>query len=363
METRVLEMLDNEPGLAGGDFISLNRVAEARRSAARNGSVRVTEVQTTSDFSYLADTMDRGLMVSYMDQTIPVSYDRIGYKRNTAELARAGGKGRGRDYQINAGRLIPQVHEKGEYLPIDATDTYYELLTHKYGCQWDLSFEAYLSDNRDLGLLRSYPQSWGLSARYTQEYVFTATWAAHPTFFSDARGNLNNDAGGALTGTTLAAGIAAIRNQTDPSGNVAPYAGPLFLVVPPALTLTAQTLVASSAVITGANVTIPADNPVQGAATVITNPFLPVLDDTYGDTGWYLFADPRIRPAVRYGFLNGYEQPEIFVQAAQAQRLLGGGSDPFDGTFLTDDIAFKLRFFFGADLLDYRGAYWSQGRA
>ena len=49
------------------------------------------------------------------------------------------------------------------------------------------------------------------------------------------------------------------------------------------------------------------------------------------------------------------------VKAAEAQRLFGGQEDPFDGTFLTDDIAFKLRFTFGADEVDWRGTYMSNG--
>jgi hypothetical protein len=356
-----LDAIHNEPGIAGNEFVSLSRIMKRQRGAIASGRAR--EIMTTSDFSFMADTMDRGLMVSYMDETVPITYDQIGLRRDTAELARANGKGRGRDYQINAARLIPPVEEKGEYLPIDPTDTYYEMKTRKFGCQWDISWEAWLSDGRDLGMLKSYPEGWGLSARYTQEYVATWTWAANATLFTAPHGNLNAAAGGALTGATLDAAVTAIRNQTDPAGNVGVYGGPLFLVVPPALERTALALVNSALVITGANVTIPSGNPVQNIAKVITNTFLPSLDATYGNTGWYLFADPRIRPAFRYGFLRGYEQPEIFVKAAEAQRLLGGGSDPYDGSFLTDDIAFKMRFTFGADLLMYQGAYWSQGRA
>ena len=201
-----------------------------------------------------------------------------------------------------------------------------------------------------------------MSARYTREYLFTAAWAANATFFTDAQGNLNDDAGGALTKDTLEDAIIAIRGLADPAGNVGSYAGPLYLVVPPALEFTARAIVGSPNLITGANGTISEFNPMYNAAQVVVNHFLPTIDTVQGNTGWYLFCDPRIRPAVRYGYLAGYEEPEIFVKAADAQRL-AGGSDPFDGSFLDDDIAFKLRFTFGADLVDYRGAYWSKGTA
>ena len=42
---------------------------------------------------------------------------------------------------------------------------------------------------------------------------------------------------------------------------------------------------------------------------------------------------------------------------------MGGASDPFEGTWLSDDIEFKLRFTFGADQLDYRGAIMMKGAA
>jgi len=51
------------------------------------------------------------------------------------------------------------------------------------------------------------------------------------------------------------------------------------------------------------------------------------------------------------------------VKEADARMLLGGGSDPFDGAFLNDDIEFKVRFTFGVDEVDWRGGYKSTGEA
>ena len=353
-DLRVMESITNEPGISGGSSFSINKFAKAQR---------VKEVMTTSDFGFMADLIDRGVMAGYMDQVVPATFTTLGYRRDTKELARAGGKGQGKDYQINAPRLIPPVREKGEYLPIDPDDTYYSFKTYKYGCQWDISWEAWLNDNRDLNLLGDYPQSWGMSAMYTREYLFTQAFAANATFFTDAQGNLNDDAGGALSATSLAAAIVAIRGLADPAGNVGSYAGPLYLVVPPSLEFTARAIVGSPNLITGANGTLSEFNPMYNAVQVVVNHFLPTIDAVQGTIGWYLFCDPRIRPAVRYGFLAGYEEPEIFIKAADAQRLAGGSGDPFDGSFLDDDIAFKLRFTFGANLVDYRGAYWSKGTA
>jgi len=341
----------SEKNLAGDGFVSLTRVAQAGRRQ---------ETQTTSDFTYMADLTDRGVMVGYLDDSIPTTFGAIGYRRDTKDLVRgvSGSQtGRGRDYQLNAARTIPAVGEKGEYLPIDPSETYFNFATRKYGCQWDVSFEAWLADGRDLNILGDYPTTWGLSARYTEEFVFTSAYAGDTTFFTAGRGNYGT---AALDEDSLDAGIAALRGIADPAGNVGHYAGPITLVVPPVLEGEARRLLNSAVVVSGAGGARPALNMVAGQANLEVGHFLPSIDTVAGTTAWYLFADPRIRPAVRYGYLDGFTEPEVYVKAAEAQRL-AGGENPFDGTFLTDDIAFKLRFFFGADQADYRGAYMSDG--
>ncbi len=138
------------------------------------------------------------------------------------------------------------------------------------------------------------------------------------------------------------------------------YTGPLLLVVPPALEWTANRLV-KSATTQGGDTNVADNNPMFGAATVVVNPFLPVLDTTNGDTAWYLFCAPQLRPAVRYGYLRGYENPEVWVKDSDARAMMNSSDDPFAGSFATDDIAFKLRFTFGTGLVDWRGALMSDG--
>lgn len=344
--------------------------------------LRVRETMTTSDFAHMADLIDRGVMQGYLTNDIPITYDKIGYRRDTTDVARTSG-GKGRDYQINAPRLVPLVNEKEDYQVIDPAERYFQFSTFKRGGVFDISFEAWLRDNRDLGIVRQYPESWGMSARYTQEYVFTAAYAANATLFaathtensatvkypgsSTACTNVDSTATGVLSATSLIKALTALGNYPDPAGNVAPYVGKYYLVVPPALKFTARQLVdptflrglfGSVALQDVANAVL-MDSDVE----VIVSPMLPALDATYGNQAWYLFTEPRMRPAVRYGFLRGYEQPELWVKTGTAQRLASGVSDPFDGSFLNDNISFKFRFFFGADAADWRGGYMSQGKA
>ena len=354
MKPELLQQVVNEGGISGQHTFRLSRFARQwRRGAPVPEFVR--EAMTTDDFGYMSDLIDRGVMTGYMDEVVPTTYMKIAFRRDSTTFENA------KDYRLNAAKLIPRVMEKGEYTPIQPIDENYEFTMYKYGCQFDLSWEAWLRDQRDLSLLGDYPPSWGLSARHTQEYLATSAYAANATFFSAANGNVGT---GVLNEANLDIGITDLRTgRTDPSGNVAVYAGPIYLVVPPALKSTANRIVLSTQiVVAGAtDINLGNINVMDGAAEVVENVFLPVIDTTNGDTSWYLFAEPRIRPAMRYGFLKGYETPEIFVKDSDARALAGGGEDPFGGSFLNDDIEFKLRFTFGVDMVDPNGAYRSTG--
>ena len=367
-----MERYDEEPAKGLPGMVSLHRVAEAARQGGTGAvarGLRVQESQTTSDFAHFADLIDRGVKTGYLEELVPTNWEKLGYRRDTVDLARAGSKGLGRDYEIYAPRDIPQVAEKGEYKPLDPAETYYSFHTYKYGCQWDLSWEAWLADGRNLSLLGDYPNSWGMSARNTRQKLFTAAFANNTVFFTGGNGNLMSGAGSALDFANLDTAITAITNFTDPSGNVLVYGGGLKLVVPPALTTTARQLVDPSWLIANKLISMDIGMGTTGGILmnygieVVTDPFLPVVDSTYGNTAWYLFCDPRLRPAMRYGFLAGYENVEIFVKSAEAQLLASGTEDPFAGSFLTDDISFKCRFTWGVDTVDWRGAYMSTGEA
>ena len=71
---------------------------------------------------------------------------------------------------------------------------------------------------------------------------------------------------------------------------------------------------------------------------------------------WYLFADPARVPAFAVGFLNGQQQPQVFLKQPHAQDALGGnGTDPY--TWELDSVDFKCRHDFGVAAVDPRGAY------
>lgn len=353
LNTQPMGRIEGEAGMAGDRAVSLRRYAQ---------QARAQEALSTSDFGFFADLVDRGTMVGYMDAAVPTTFDKIGYRRDMKELSNPK-RPSPKEYRINAARIIPQVAELAEYLRSDTSEESFGFTTYKYGTSWGLSWEAWMNDQRDLGLMQDYPQSWGLSARYTQEYEFTQLYAANATFFTAARGNYAEGAGTALSADALAAGLIALRGLPDPAGNVSPYIGDITLVVPAALEFTAKNIV-NSPQVTGGSTKVLINNPMYNAVqSVVVNPFLDVIDTVSGATAWYLFCNPRLRPALRYGYLSGYESPEIFVKEGDARRLGGGTSDPFEGSMDNDSIEFKCRFTFGANLVDYRGGLMRKGAA
>lgn len=332
--------------------IDIRKFAEA----AKDG--KLDEVMTVSDFAHMATVIDRSVASGYTESVIPDTFSILGYRYDTVSFET------GNSYRLDRVKTIPRVYEKGKYLPNDPNEESFSFKTYKYGEQLDLSWESWLRDGKDLSLLHSLAQSmnaWGASVIYTQEKLFTAAWAQNSTLFcnshNDPDGNAltNSDnllASTALTEDNFSTALVSLKTFDGPSGNIEPYAGPVYLVVPASLEGTARRIINSQQTITGEDQTIGSYNPAYNAATVIVPPFL----EGYSSTDWYLFADPRIRPAVRYGYVQGQQEPNVWVKDSDARSLMDGSTDPFAGSFESDDIEFKLRMTFGADLVDWRGA-------
>jgi hypothetical protein len=64
---------------------------------------------------------------------------------------------------------------------------------------------------------------------------------------------------------------------------------------------------------------------------------------------WCLVADPNEAPIIEIGFMDGQEEPSIYVQ-----DMPNVGS-----MFVNDTITYKIRHIYGGAPLDFRGAYKS----
>jgi len=100
--------------------------------------------------------------------------------------------------------------------------------------------------------------------------------------------------------------------------------------------------------------------------TVIVNPWLPVIDKSANvNTTWYLvpYAGGGLRPSIVFSKIRGRETPELRIES-QTGNYLGGGEVPGrEGSYLNDDISFRVRHFVGAAGISPETVAVSRGNA
>lgn len=139
-----------------------------------------------------------------------------------------------------------------------------------------------------------------------------------------------------------------------------------YLVVPPALEMTARQILTSTHKSwhyggddeAFASSPMPTTNVVsQMGLTLIIDPWLPIVDTTNGDTAWYLFSDPGDIAAIEAAHLTGHERPEICMKSSDKVSVGGGELGPMTGDFATDNVFYRVRIVFGVCKLDWRATY------
>jgi len=79
-----------------------------------------------------------------------------------------------------------------------------------------------------------------------------------------------------------------------------------------------------------------------------------IVEDYLTDPNdWFLFADTQEAPVTGVGFLNGVEQPDVFLADPGMINVLGG-RDPYSMRY--DEITWKVRADWGTGVFDWRGA-------
>jgi len=329
----------------------------------------IKEALTTSDFPLLfGDVLDRQVLASYK-AVDPVwkAFTKMSTNRDFKVSDR---------YAITGGdQVLARVTEKGEYLASEREEGVYHLSVLKYGRQFDISWEALIND--DLGALKDTPERFARAAIRTEHRLATCLYAYDQTtsvgvdahtfggpLYSTYAGEINKTSG-ALTIGYLEQGLEAMSGFTDANGepiqNRAKY-----LVVPPALEMTARQILTSANKMWAAGaVAYPTTNVIpQYGLTLIVDPYLPICSlinepgfTSSANTGWYLFADPKDIAALEVAHLKGHERPEICMKASDKVTVGGGAIGPMSGDFLTDNVLYRVRLVFGGVTLDWRATY------
>ena len=346
---------------------TINLISNAKGLPAHKHEYLLREALTTSDFPYLfGDVLDRQVLAQYKatesswksycrTSTVPRIYPQVGGYR----------------FRVTGGdQRLDQVSEKGEYLASARDETRYSLYVYKYGRQFDISWEAMIND--DLNALKDTPERFAKAAIRTEQYAVINQFAdddgthAAANLYDKTTGGEINGSVALLTIANLEAGVEAMASWVDADGSPI-YNRPKYLVVPPALEMTARQILTSTTKMwtsehDGAGTTSLAAYPMtnvisQMGLQLIVEPWLPICDTTNGATAWYLFADPKDIAAIEAGYLRGHERPEVCMKASDKVTIGGGAISPMSGDFATDNVFYRVRHVFGVCELDWRATY------
>lgn len=259
---------------------------------------------------------------------------------------------------------IARVPELTEFPTISFSASESSFGVAKYGARVNFSFEMLLND--EWGVLETLPTQLAQLARNQEDIVATEVLASatgpNATFFNAGNGNLLTG-NPALSVDSISGAASAIRSRTF-NGN--PVVAPrLALMVPPALEAEARRLLGVTA--------FQIDDPVNGVytyanpnsdITLIVNPWLSVIDKSANvSTTWYMlpYGSAGIRPAVVFSKIRGREAPELRIANATGEYLGGGSVPGREGSFLNDDIEFRVRHFVGAAGIGFETTAVSNG--
>lgn len=300
---------------------------------APRGQTRFTEADTSDFAATLGDGIHRRLLADY--RAVP---ELAMYRRLTGEpvplndfrkreLARFGGYGD-----------LPTVAESGPYTALATpTEEKAEYTPAKRGGTETVTLEMIKND--DVSVIRAIPRKMARAAartltKFVMDFIRTnpAIYDTKTLFHAD-HGNLGTSA---LSAVTYAAARLAMVSQKESGSNESLNIPPRTLWIPFALEETAYNI-------------FPRGTNLDPTFVQTLRPdIVPVWYWTDAND-WAVSADPLDIPMIELGFLDGQEEPEIFVQ-----------DNPNVGSFFSnDEITYKIRHIYGGAVADYRGLYKS----
>lgn len=228
---------------------------------------------------------------------------------------------------------LPVVAEGADYQPLASpTDEEAAYGVAKRGGTEDVTLEMIKND--DVGLIRRIPTKLSRAAKRTlAKFVFDFLRSNAAIYDSKALFHVdhNNLFTAALDKTSLSAHRLAMLKQTELSSNDRIGITPTRLVVPADLQEAAVDLFKLST------------NNEKTFIQSLTMNIIPVWYWTDAND-WCTAADPADIPGIEMGFLDGKQEPELFVQ----------DSPTVGSMFSADKLTYKLRHIYGGAVCDYR---------
>lgn len=353
-----------DPAAYEADFAEAVRLYDRVLDGDRYAAMVFTEAMSTSDFPLLfGDIMDRAVVGAYREY--PSDILKITRKRTVSDFRSV------RDFAVDGaeGQLaeVPQGTEYPEASLTESRDTW---AVAKYGRVVRFLWETMVND--DLDALRDTPARLGKAARRTQAKLITQQYVdstgPHASLYTSGNANIVTS-NPALSTNALATAFGILGAQVDSDGEPIFVGDAVYLVVPPALEVTARNilnaihldLTTTGGAISGSG--LRAENWMKNRTQLIVDPYIPIVSSSSnGNTSWFLFGDPNSgRPALSHGVLKGHEEPDLRVKSPDSTRVGGGPISPEEGDFETDSIAYRVRHVMGATRHSTGGAKTTVG--
>ncbi len=243
--------------------------------------------------------------------------------------------------QLGEAPQLPEVGESGEFKRGTLGESKESYKVKTYGRVVAITRQVLIND--DLDAFTRIPAMYGNSIAQLESDVVWGIITSNPAMadgtalFHTNHKNLAGT-GAALAVDAVGAARAAMALQTGLDKKTVLNIRPAFLIVPAALELKAEQLVAQNLVPAATSSVVP-----QSIRTLspISEPRL----DAASATAWYLAASPNQIDTIEYAYLEGQ-------QGAYIETRNG---------FDVDGVEIKCRLDFGAKAIDWRGLYKNPG--
>lgn len=296
--------------------------------------VLASEAVLTGDFpNLLLNSMTKRLLQDYAELSLD-GLDQLYTKATISDY-----KTQDRVREGYFGELAA-VNEGGTYQEINKpTDELVTYAVSKRGNLLTISEETIRND--DLGAISRFPGRLARAGRFTLKAFLTNFFVNNPNYTADTvawfNAAHNNLGSTALSQDALIAVEVALLTQTEKDSGEPLGLSLDWLMVPPALAATARQI----------NQTNTAGSNAFYQRFGVNNERIIVNEKLTDANDWYAGTNQANAPFLEVGFLDGIEQPQIFL-----------ANQPTVGTqFTADELQYKVKFVFGGAIVDYRGVY------
>ena len=291
-------------------------------------------LHTTSDFpEILANVTNKTLRQAY--EAYPQTFKPFCRQVQTSDF---------RDItrvQMGEAPQLQKVSESGEFKRGTIGEAKERYRIETYGRVVGITRQVLIND--DIDAFTRIPAMYGTAIATLESDVVWGVITANPVMgdgtalFHNSHKNMSST-GTVLSIASIAEGRTAMAKQTGLDKKTVLNVRPTFMLVPTALELTAEQLIAQNLVPARSGDVVPAS---IRSLQPISEPRL----DAASTTAWYLVANPAQIDTIEYAYLEGQ-------QGAYIETRNG---------FDVDGVEIKCRLDFGAKAIDWRGLYKNAG--